>query len=60
MIHILHTFYFNNNNIIHANVYYIQSYITFKHIPNLPGGTCCDGSGPHMGEGYPPQEFVSI
>ena len=27
--HMLHDFYCNNNNIIHANIYYIQFYITF-------------------------------
>ena len=60
MTRMLHNFYFNNNNFIHANVYYIQFYITFQHFYDVPGGIGCCGSGPHMGQGYPSWKFMSI
>ena len=55
----LHNFYFNNNNIIHANVYYIQFYIIFQHFHDMPDGPGCGFSGPSVGQGYPPCQLVN-
>ena len=46
--------------ILHINIYCIQFSVTFQYFCHLPGGTSHGGSGPYMGQGHPPCEFVSI
>ena len=51
--------YFTNysNNI---DIYYVQFYVTFQYIHDMPGDTSHGGSGPCMGQGHPSHQFMSI
>ena len=45
---------------MHINIYYIQFYITFQYIHHMTSGISHGGSGPGMGQGHPPCQFMSI
>ena len=52
--------YYSNNDVLHINVYYIQFYITFQYIYDMPSGISHGGCGPGAGQGHPPCQFMSI
>ena len=48
----LYKLYYNNNDIIHANIYYIQFLYYISDIYHVPGGNSHSGCGSGLGQGH--------
>ena len=58
MTDMLHTFHFNNNNIIHTDMFTIYSIILhFSIFMMCLGALAVVALAHHMGEGYPPRHI---